>query len=368
MTIGVTGADGFIGWHVRCRLFAEGLDAVPAGRSQFADPAHIDRFVERCDAIVHLAGMNRGEESEIERVNVGLAEALVASLKRTGRRPPIVFSSSTHIDRETAYGRSKRAAAAVIDRWAGETGAKFTNLVLPHVFGEYGRPFYNSVVSTFCHQLARRETPRVDQDGDLELLHAQEVAKVALTAIREGTAGEIRPAGQQIKVTEMLARLTVLAGKYLSGVIPDLTDRMDLLLFNTFRSCLFPQGYPMPLQLHTDQRGALFEAVRTEHGGQAFLSTTRPGVTRGDHFHFEKVERFLVVQGQAAIRLRRMFDDRVIEFRVSGDNPVFIDMPTLHTHSITNVGDQQLLTFFWSHEIFNRAAPDTHSEKVLQVE
>lgn len=365
MKIGVTGVDGLIGWHIRCRLHTLGdMKPVPADREGFSDAQALNAFVAQCDAIVHLAGMNRGEDREIEQVNPGLAETLVAAMERTRRTPHVVFSSSTHVDRDTAYGRSKRAAANVFERWARRSGAQFTNLILPHVFGERGRPFYNSVVSTFCYQLATGGTPRIDQDGQLELLHAQEVAELALAAIREGRTGELRPSGQRITVSEMLAQVTSLAERYQGGVIPALHDPFKLRLFNVYRSYLFPDFYPHALTLHTDNRGSLFEAVKSDHGGQAFLSTTKPGITRGEHFHFNKVERFLVVQGEAVIRLRRLFDDRIVEFRVWGEEPVFIDMPTLHTHNITNVGDTDLLTLFWSHEIFDPNNPDTFAEPV----
>ena len=348
-------------------MFVEdGIEAVPAGREAFQDADTLDAFVRQCDAIVHLAGMNRGKDAEIAQVNLGLAEALVGAMARVGRRPHIVFSSSTHIDLDTAYGRSKRAAAEVFDRWANSQGARFTNLVLPHVFGEGGQPFYNSVVSTFCYQLAKGTQPRIDNDGQLELLHAQEVADHALVAIRDGATGDIRPSGRRIRVSGMLKRAYHLADRYRSGVIPRFDDLFDLRLFNTYRSYLFPDFYPKRLELHSDDRGSLFEAVKTDNGGQAFLSTTRPGITRGDHFHFNKVERFLVVQGEAVIRLRRMFDHRVGEFRVSGDQPAFVDMPTLHTHNITNVGNGELLTLFWAHEIFDTERPDTHREPVVQ--
>ncbi|MFB4202413.1 UDP-2-acetamido-2,6-beta-L-arabino-hexul-4-ose reductase [wastewater metagenome] len=363
--IGVTGVAGLIGWHTRCRLQAEdGVEVVAAGRELFDSATALERFVSDCDAVIHLAGMNRGDDAEMRQVNVGLAESLTSACERAGVTPHVVFSSSTHIDKDTVYGQSKRKAAEIFAEWADRRGARFTNLVLPHVFGECGRPYYNSVVSTFCYQLARGETPSIAHDGQLELLHAQEVAELALAAIRSGRTGEQRPAGREMRVSEMLNSVTAHAERYRAGVIPEFRDVFELRLFNTFRSYLFPDYYPRPLKLHADNRGALFEGVKTDHGGQAFLSTTKPGITRGDHFHFNKVERFLVLQGEAIIRLRRMFDDRVIEFPVSGSEPAFVDMPTLHTHNITNVGGGELLTLFWSHEIFDPDNPDTYREPV----
>ena len=367
LKIGITGAYGLVGWHMRCRLFTEDdVLAIPAGRAEFLDLNELDDFVRQCDAIVHLAGMNRGDDAELERINVDLAARLIASIERVGGNPHVVFASSTHIDRGTPYGRSKLAVTEAFQRWADQHDSKFTTLVLPHVFGEHGRPHYNSVVSTFCSQLARGECPRIVNDIQLELLHAQEVAELALSTIRNGTTGELRPSGYRIDVSGMLARTTQMAACYTEGTIPAFDNLFDLRLFNTYRSYLFPDHYPRPLELHSDDRGALFEAVRTDNGGQAFLSTTKPGVTRGEHFHCNKIERFLVLQGEAVIRLRRLFDHRVIEFPVDGIHPAFVDMPTLHTHNITNVGSGELLTFFWSHEVFDPHNPDTYKEAVVE--
>lgn len=363
--VGITGADGLIGWHVRCRLSIEAdLDVVTANRTTFLTREAMDAFVSECDIIVHMAGRNRGADAEIEETNPALAQALVDGMVRTDSRPQVLFASSTHITRDSAYGRSKRKATEIFSQWSSKSNAKFCNLILPHVFGEHGKPFYNSVVSTFCHQIAAGEQPAIEVDGQLELLHAQDVAELILAAIRNREAGELEPAGHKMRVSELLVKLRELSDAYFEGVIPELKQRIDLRLFNTLRSYLFPGFYPRNLHLFEDNRGSLFEAVKTVHGGQAFLSTTHPGVVRGNHFHFNKVERFLVVGGEAEICLRRCFHDNVIRFHVNGDHPCFIDMPTLHTHSIKNVGQEELLTLFWSHEIFDPENPDTYPAPV----
>lgn len=369
MRIGVTGAHGLIGWHTLCFLHVtDQVTPIGASRADFASPNALDDFVNKCDAIIHFAGQNRGDDELVERVNQQLAEQLVESLERVGQTPHLVFASSTHIDRDTAYGRSKRAAAKIFNDWSERCGAMFTNLILPHVFGEFGRPFYNSVVSTFCHQLALGEEPCIELDGQLELLHAHEVAEIALATIVNAQEGDVRPEGRVLQVSEMLGMITSMADRYRQGVIPGFNDPFELRLFNVFRSYLYPDYYPQSITLHRDQRGALFESVKSDHGGQAFLSTTKVGVTRGDHFHFNKVERFLVINGQAEIRIRRLLTDQVTVFKVGGEQPVYIDIPTLHTHNITNIGDSDLLTFFWSHEIFDPVNSDTYAEPVIPVE
>jgi UDP-2-acetamido-2,6-beta-L-arabino-hexul-4-ose reductase len=367
--IGITGAQGMIGWHLRCSFVGlDGIEIRPVGREVFSSAATLEKFVAGCDAIVHLAGQNRGHEEELYQCNVGLAQALVDACISTGSRPHILFSSSTHIDGKTRYGASKLDAAAVFAKWALDHAGRFSNLILPHVFGEHGKPFYNSVVHTFCHQIAHRETPTLEHDGELHLMHASTVAEFIHKTIAEPVpkpCAEFRPQGVAMKVSQLLARLSEFATLYRdANLIPDLHSPIDLSLFNTFRSYLYPDNFPVALQLHSDDRGSLFEAVKGHNGGQTFISTTHPGITRGNHFHLHKVERFLVVQGEAIIRIRRLFSTEVQEFKVRGEQPVYIDMPTLHTHNISNVGKGELLTLFWAHEIFDPQAPDTVWEEV----
>lgn len=365
LRLGITGGLGFLGWHIRAHVHADGnIVADPAGRDAFEDPSSLAAFVRGKDAIVHLAGMNRGDEAEVERTNISLTQMLIDACEREHARPQILFANSTHFDRDTAYGRSKRRSVEILESWARRTGSRFTNLVLPGVFGEGGRPFYNSVVSTFCHQLANGETPQIVQDREMELVHAQTVVARILATIRNEEEGTVRVDGRSTTVTTLLERIQKLASEYRSHLLPSVTDRFDLELFNTYRSYLFPEHYPSALERRADARGSLFEAIRTIHGGQCFFSTTKPGITRGNHYHTAKIERFLVAQGEATIRVRRLFSKEVVEFRVSGDSPVYVDMPTFHTHNITNTGSGELLTLFWAHEIYDPNRSDTYAEPV----
>lgn len=365
MKIGITGAEGLIGWHQRAYLKSiGGCEVRLASRETFRQSGLLTGFVDELDAIIHLAGMNRGDDTEIEATNAALARDLVVACKQTETRPFVVYANSTHQDRDTAYGRGKRAAADTFRLWAEQSGAGFTNLILPHVFGEFGKPFYNSVVSTFCHQLARNEAPQIITDGDLELLHVQDVVAQCWKAIRENQRGDIRMNGVGMKVSELLRHLTDMRDQYLAMVMPRLETELDVRLFNTLRSYLFPAHYPVVLTLYSDARGSLFEVVKSNSGGQVFMSTTHPGITRGNHFHTRKVERFLVASGEADIRLRKLFSDEVISFKVCGDTPCYVDIPTFHTHHITNTGQSELVTLFWVNEIFDPADPDTFQEQV----
>lgn len=367
MKLGITGADGLIGWHIRayCRAHKPEIELVLANRDTFADAATLQQFVTGCDAIIHCAGVNRGTDEEVHHGNIALAEQLAAAVGASALFPHIVFTNSTHSRTDSVYGKSKRKAAEILASAAANRAGGITNLILPHVFGEFGKPFYNSVVSTFCHQLAAGETPTILQDGELNLVHAQEVAARAVEAAESKVAGEVAMAGRAMRVTELLAKLRTIQSLYVEQLtIPSLDDAFELALFNTWRAYRYPAHAAVPLALRSDTRGHLFEAVRSLHGGQAFMSTTLPGITRGNHFHTGKLERFLVCSGEAEIAIRKLFTNKIERFRVSGSTPCYIDMPTFHTHSITNIGEGELVTLFWAHELFDPTRPDTFTETV----
>lgn len=369
--IGITGIDGLIGWHLRCFLKTQAnIQVIPANRETFATPRKLAEFVAASDVVVHLAGMNRGDDHAIAKANVSLTERLLAACEAGGFKPHILFASSTHVvstthaNRDTAYSGSKRACTRLFHDWAGRNAATFTNLILPHIFGELGKPFYNSVVSTFCHQVAVGETPKIIHDGELELVHAQQLANEILNIIRERRVGDVAINGVPMTVSGLLKKISHIAQEYRSQIVPDLRAGLELDIFNTYRSYLYPAYYPVSVKLHTDNRGSLFEAIKSFNGGQSFISTTKPGITRGNHFHTRKVERFCVLGGEAVIRIRRLFSAEVLEFSVTGKTPQYIDIPTLHTHDITNVGSSELTTLFWAHEIFDPEHPDTFVEQV----
>jgi len=374
--IAITGGAGFLGWHLRCAIRMRGwLEPVVVDHACFDDPTRLRDALAGIEMVVHLAGVNRGPEAEVEAGNPRLARALVDALQAsagTRGRLHLLFSNSTHGrdqgDAPTAsltpYGRSKRQANAILGDWTASAGARYTDIRFPHLFGEHGRPFYNSAVATFCHQLATGDTPKIIVDGEVELLHAQSACDLILDAIDAGTGGPLSPAGRRMPVSEALARLQAMHATYADGTLPRFETAFDIDLFNTLRSYRFPLHYPGRIELRSDARGHLFEAVKTGHGGQCFASTTHRGVVRGNHFHRHKIERFLVTAGEATIRVRRMFTTDTHAFEVRGDAPVYIDMPTLHTHDIRNTGHDDLFTLFWSHEIFDPAAPDTYPEAV----
>jgi UDP-2-acetamido-2,6-beta-L-arabino-hexul-4-ose reductase len=357
----VTGATGFLGWHVRVLARASGLpEPVLVPAADLRDARRLAGLLDGAGRVLHLAGVNRGEAAEVSGGNAELARALAAGLAACGTPPKaVVFANSVQAGNGTPYGDGKATAAATLADATRWSGSAFYDVALPNLFGEHGRPHYNSVVATFCRVLADGGSPRVREDRELDLLHSTDAAAMLLGV--EG-AEAVRP--NRRTVGQLASRLEHFADLYRTGDIPTLADRLEVRLFNTYRSHLFPANTPLRLIRHADARGDLVEAVRAHGAGQTFCSSTRPGVTRGEHFHLAKVERFLVLHGEAEIRLRRVLHGDVLHLRVSGDEPSIVDMPTMWAHDITNVGRGELLTLFWSNDIFDPGRPDTYRELV----
>ncbi|KHA50150.1 NAD-dependent epimerase/dehydratase family protein [Sulfitobacter geojensis] len=368
----VTGAKGLIGWHAHARLHAANCAAsfqggplpyeiVALSHAGFDDDAILQAAVRGADAVLHFAGVNRAPDDEVEAANPNIARRLASACRAAESTPHIVYANSTHAASDTPYGRSKRVAGEVLDA----SFSRYTDLVLPHIFGEGAQPFYNNVTATLIKQILTGQKITANPDGRVQLLHAGAAAQVAIDAIIGGTTGCLTPEPRPISVPDLLAKLEGFHASYIANIYPDCSDAFDLALFNSYRAATYPDGWSRPLKLNTDSRGTLFEAVKGGGGGQTFLSTTEPGITRGDHFHLDKVERFLVIQGEAVIRVRKVLNDEVWEYHVSGDAPAAVDMPTLHTHSIENIGQKSLLTLFWTHNLYDPQNPDTFSDKVL---
>lgn len=368
MKVGITGGDGFIGWHLRCYLKtrADVEEVRIAGRETFANADKLRDFTAGLDLVVHLAGVNRASEKDLLSQNISLAESLVSALEASGTIPSIIYSSSTQaIQPQTAYGRGKAEASQRFMAWSQNTGGRFLELIVPHVFGEYGRPHYNSAIATFCHQIARGQEPSITGDGLLILIHVQDLAERIIELYQAGKQGSIKIDGHEIRVGEAAVRLQNMYSTYINhGEIPDLSNPFDRALFNTLRASLPDDDRLFTAISHIDPRGWLVETVKTQSGGQCFVSSTKPGVTRGNHYHRRKVERFFVLQGHAQIRLRRLFTNEILTYDLDGNTPSCVDMPTLYTHSITNTGDCDLLTLFWADEVFDPANPDTFPENV----
>ena len=369
--IGITGQTGFIGTHLFnfLNLQKDEVHLIPFEDRFFTDSSELESFVIRCDAIVHLAALNRHNDPQtIYDTNIRLVKQLISALDKTGARSHILFSSSTQEERDNIFGKSKREGRQLLSHWAERNGVPFTGMVIPNVFGPFGNPYYNSVVATFSHQLTHGEQPRVEIDAGLKLIYVGDLVKEIWYLIKNRVSdGEFKiTPTDEVKVTEILTLLQSFKDQYLeNGIVPDLSDPFERNLFNTF-VCYIDHSkfFPYKLKINTDERGSFVETVKLKSGGQISFSTTKPGVTRGNHFHTRKAERFAVIKGKAQIQLRRIGTDRVMNFELDGTEPSFVDMPIWHTHNITNIGTGDLFTIFWISEFYDPDDPDTFFEKV----
>lgn len=361
MKILLTGAAGFLGWHTRARLHAlTDHEVIAVGREQWGDLA---AWAHEIDAVIHIAGINRASEVELEQGNADLATDVVDAVRSSGSQPRFVYANSIHAGSETPYGSGKGRAGRVLEQAADAMGTLFVDVRLPNLFGEHGRPAYNSFVATFTHAVIDSVVPQIS-DRPVDLLHVQDAAAALIDALTT-SENRLDPLGRGTTVQAVYDTLSMFNRLYATGDIPPLLTDWDIDLFNTLRAARFPSLYPIVLEPRTDDRGSLVEAVRAHGGqGQTFVSTTKPGITRGEHFHLRKVERFVVISGQARISLRKLFNDEVISYDVTGEHPVAVDMPTMWVHNITNTGDGELTTLFWTHELFDPQAPDTYPEAV----
>lgn len=365
LRLAVTGAGGFLGWHVRVLLRALGWpEPTVVTRADLADPAVVAAKVAGVDRVLHVAGVNRGEPADVAAGNVQLAAQLVEGLRRAATPPgSLVFANSVQAGNGTPYGDSKATAASLL----ADTGLPFDDVLLPNLYGEHGRPYYNSAVATFCRVLAEGGQPEVHADRQLDLVHVTDAA-ARLAGVPAGGSWDPAMPPLRVGVRDLAGRLAAMADTYRTGEIPPLRDRHEVRLFNTYRSHCFPAHYPIALPRRADARGELVETVKAHGGaGQTFCSSTRPGVTRGEHFHLAKVERFVVLRGSAEISLRRVGDTEVLRFPVRGDEPVVIDMPTMWVHKLVNTGAGELLTLFWTNELFDPDRPDTWPEPVEET-
>jgi UDP-2-acetamido-2,6-beta-L-arabino-hexul-4-ose reductase len=303
-------------------------------------------------------------DAEVREGNVALANDLAAAIRSSGRPSRVVYANSIHAGDGGAYGSGKERAGHILQRACSDVGGQFVDVLLPNLFGEHGRPSYNSFVATFIRATIAGEQPTIN-DAVLPLAHVQRASQALVAGL---TTGEQHTAlqAEHHRVGDVWNLLQEFEASYAaSGDFPDLSTDFRIDMFNSYRAATFPEGYPIPLHPHTDARGTFVETVRVRGGkGQTSFSTTKPGVTRGNHYHLRKIERFAVVEGEGEIRLRRLFHRDTVTFRVSGRSPAAIDMPIGWAHSITNIGSNPLLTQFWSHELFDPAAPDTFAHDV----
>ncbi len=367
INVGITGKEGFVGKHLHntLNLDPEKYRLIPFEKLYFDEAEKLEGFVSQCDVIVHLAAMNRHPDPEvIYHTNVQLVQKLVDALERTGATPHVLFSSSSQEERDNLYGKSKKEGRRLLADWAEKNKGKFSGLIIPNVFGPFGKPYYNSFIATFCHQLTHGETPKIDVDGEVKLIYVGELIHNIIAEIENGASHEnyTVPFTSSIKVSEVLEKLKNFKELYFeNGEIPVLDSSFDHQLFNTFRSFISHEThFPIKFTQHTDPRGSFVEVIRLGIGGQCSFSTTVPGITRGNHYHTRKIERFAVIKGKAQIQLRKVDSEEVLDFFLDGNEPSYVDMPIWYTHNIKNIGEEELYTIFWIDEPYNPEDADTY--------
>lgn len=376
MKVLVTGANGFVGKNLVAALknIKDGKDkttALPTDLEIFefdidTDKALLDTFCADCDFVFNLAGVNRPQnEAEFEKGNFGFASELLETLKKHGNTCPVLLSSSTQAVLDNPYGKSKKAGEDLFFRYAEETGAKVLVYRFPNLFGKWCRPNYNSAVATFCYNIAHDLPITVnDRSHEMTLVYIDDLVQEMLSALRghetrDGAFCRV-PTEHKITLGEIADLLYIFKTNRETRQVPDMTDgSFSKKLYSTYLSYLPTDQFSYPLKMNIDERGSFTEILRTPDRGQFSVNISKPGITKGQHWHHTKNEKFLVVSGRGVIRFRKVDSDEVFEYFVSGDKLEVVDIPVGYTHNIENLGDTDMVTFMWCNECFNPEKPDT---------
>jgi len=364
----ITGANEFLGEHVRWFLLQHKDTVVWTELESGAfdnETAALREALQSVDAVFHLDkanSSNTAQSEDIIRLNTNRAQTLVDVCTELSLTPHILYASSIHRSRDDEYGRSMKLIGDIFSAWGEEHSAKTTAIVIPNEFGEWGAPYTTSVVSTFCHEIATGKTSTVG-DATIPLIYAQDIAHAFYEALTTERVGDVELEGTPISIADIYSTLKEQYDSYCADIVPAFASPLHLQLFNTLRTHLFSNNfYPRPYVLKSDARGSLFETIKEKCGGQSFVSTTVPGAVRGNHYHYRKIERFAVLQGTATINIRKLLSEEMHTFEVSGEEPVYIDMPTFTAHNLENTSTNNVLALFWTNELYNPEDPDTFPE------
>lgn len=369
MKVLVTGAKGFIGKNIVAELKNKGYKDI-FEYSRDSDMASLNVYTKECQFVLHLAGTNRTvNDQEFIDGNVGFTTLLLELLKKNKNKSPVLLTSSIQAEKDNPYGCSKKSSEDVLFAHSKETGAKALVYRLPNLFGKWCRPNYNSGIATFCHNIARGLDIQInDRETVLTLCYIDDVIAEFVRAIEgnEMIDGDYCyiPVTYKFKLGEITDKLYAFRNNRESLVMPSLASEFDKALYGTYLSYLEEDNFSYKLKKNVDNRGWLAEFIKSDEMGQIFISKTKSGITRGNHWHHTKVEKFLVIQGEAVIKFRRIGSDNVIEYKVNGEVPEVVDIPVGYSHSIKNTGEEDVITLFWACEIFDPIKPDTYLMEV----
>lgn len=369
MNILVTGAKGFLGKNLIAELKNKGYNTIFEFTSE-SDSLLLEKYTKECDFVFHLAGVNRPkDEKEFMEGNFGLTSQLLELLKKHKNKAPILLTSSIQAENDNPYGRSKKAGEELLYNYYYETDAKVYVYRLPNLFGKWSKPNYNTVVATFCHNIARGLDIQVNNpDADLNLCYIDDVLEEFLGALEGNPTIQgdfcIVPVTYNIKLGELADLVKGFKESRTNLSIPNMEDALTKKLYSTYLSFLPVDQFSYDLKMNSDYRGSFTEFMRTPERGQVSVNVSKPGITKGNHWHHTKNEKFLVVSGEGLIRFRKIDSEDIIEYRVSGEKLQVVDIPTGYTHSIVNVGESDLVTVMWANECFDPEKPDTYFVEV----
>lgn len=372
----ITGAAGFIGRNLTTALGR--IDNVQVLTQVAGDSlTELDDKLAGANVVFHLAGANRPQhESDFQAINADLTAHLAEVLRQRSDCVRVIYSSSTQVDRDNLYGKSKRAGELKLLELSRNSSHDVYIYRLPAVFGKWSKPNYNTVVATFCHNIARDLPIQIsDPDQELTLVYVDDVVSCFLSHLNAATDP---PRGHddclvdvdvthQITLGELARRIEEFAQQRKSKCVPKVNDPLTRKLYSTYLSFLPDNQYAIPVDLKSDDRGWLFELIKSPAFGQIFVSTTKPGITRGNHYHDSKVEKFCLIQGRGVIRFRDIESSTIIEYPVDDQSIEIVDIPPGQTHSIENTGQREMIVLFWANEIFDPLRPDTHRAPVINL-
>ena len=365
MKILVTGANGFIGRNLICELRNQGYEEIFEYDID-SDESSLAGFCEKTDFIFHLAGVNRPkEQTEFMRGNFGFTTDLLDNLRRYNNSCPIVVSSSIQAELNNPYGLSKKAGEDALIAYSEDTRARVLIYRFPNVFGKWCRPNYNSVVATFCHNIASGVDITVnDASVVMNLVYIDDVVGELIWALEERENRRGRYCYVEPVYSTSLGLIVDLLYSFHRSReergIPNMEDEFTKKLYSTYLSYLPENNFVYPLQMHVDERGSFTEFIKTPNRGQVSVNVSKPGVIKGNHWHHTKNEKFLVVSGSGVIRFRKVGSDKVIEYFVSSENLEVLDIPVGYTHNIENLGSTDMVTIMWVNEVFDKERPDTY--------
>lgn len=365
MKILVTGARGFVGKNLIAELNNRGYKDIYSFDID-TEKALLDEYTKNCEFVFHLAGVNRPkDEKEFMEGNFGFTSELLKLLKKNNNKAPILITSSIQAERDNPYGNSKRAGEELMFGYSNETSAKAIVYRLPNLFGKWSRPNYNTVVATFCHNIARGLDIQVNNpDAELTLCYIDDLLDEFIRAL-EGCPTKngkycCVPITHKITLKELADKIKSFKESRKDLSIPDMEDEITKKLYSTYLSFLPQNDFSYDLNMHCDNRGSFTEFIKNPQTGQVSVNVTKPGIIKGNHWHHTKNEKFLVVSGTGLIRFRNINSDEIIEYKVSGEKLQVVDIPTGYTHSIANIGDTDLVTIMWANEAYNPEKPDTY--------